>query len=282
MEVQIYNAEYTIHVSNADIKLYQMAYFPKKEYTVHHIHSHFELHYITEGSAVYTMNFHEEITLHTGEWLLINKNVYHEETIPGAASGYVLSFNLKNVEKKSFFSSLENLPYHKGGHDPELGDWMARILTEAGEQRPEYTSYCKNLFSILLIHLQRSFIHEESVKLSRAAKLENTYMIIDLFFNRIFGDEGHNLTIDELSSQLHISPRHLNRLLREYYGVTFHEKLMATRIKYAEYLLVNTDRSVGEISAMCSITAACLIENFKRIHHMTPAKYRKFNKMDTV
>ena len=35
MEVQIYNAEYTIHVSDADIKLYQMAYFPKKEYTVH-------------------------------------------------------------------------------------------------------------------------------------------------------------------------------------------------------------------------------------------------------
>ena len=42
--------------------------------------------------------------------------------------------------------------------------------------------------------------YEESVKLSRAAKLENTYMIIDLFFNRIFGDEGHNLTSLPLNS----------------------------------------------------------------------------------
>ena len=282
MEVQTYNAEYTIHVSDADIKIYQMVYFPKKEYTVHHIHSHFELHYITEGSAVYTMNFHDNIILREGEWLLINKNVYHEETVLGAASGYVLGFNLKNVEKKSFFSSLENLPYHKGGHDPELGEWMVQILTEAGEQKTEYADVCKNLFSILLIHLQRRFIHQESVKLPRAARLENTYMIIDLFFNRIFGDDGHNLTVEELVSQLHISPRHLNRLLQEHYGMTFHEKLMATRVKYAEYLLLNTDRSVGEISAMCGVTVACLIENFKRIHQMTPAKYRKFNKTDTV
>lgn len=282
MEVQFYNAEYPIHVSNADIILYQMVYFPKKEYTVNHIHSHFELHYITEGSAVYTMNFQEEITLCKGEWLLINKNVYHVETIPESASGYVLSFNLKNVEKKSFFSSLEVIPYHKGGHDSEMGEWMSRILNEAGEQRPEYESYCKNLFSILFIHLRRSFIHEKSAKPSRTAEPENTYMIIDLYFNRIFGDDGHNLTIDELASQLHISPRHLNRLLREHYGETFHEKLMATRIRYAEYLLMNTDRSVGEISAMCSVTAACLIENFKKIHKMTPAKYRKFNRADTI
>ncbi|MBP3665882.1 MAG: AraC family transcriptional regulator [Clostridia bacterium] len=33
------------------------------------------------------------------------------------------------------------------------------------------------------------------------------------------------MTIDGLASRLHVSPRHLNRLLREYYGVTFHEKL---------------------------------------------------------
>ncbi len=31
MEAQIDNAEYTIHVSDTDIKLYQMVYFPKKE-----------------------------------------------------------------------------------------------------------------------------------------------------------------------------------------------------------------------------------------------------------
>ncbi|MBP3665884.1 MAG: AraC family ligand binding domain-containing protein [Clostridia bacterium] len=50
-----------------------MVCFPEKEYTVHHTRSHFELHSITEGSAVYTMNFREEIVLHAGEWLLINK-----------------------------------------------------------------------------------------------------------------------------------------------------------------------------------------------------------------
>lgn len=109
-----------------------------------------------------------------------------------ATSGYVLSFNLKNMEKKSFFPSLENLSYDKGGQNPELEEWMARILTEAGEQSHGYASYCKNLFSILLIHLLRSFIHVESAKIPCASKPENTYGIIDLFFKRIFGEDGHS------------------------------------------------------------------------------------------
>ena len=168
MEAQVYNAEYTIRVSNADIKLYQMVYFPKKEYTVHHIHSHFELHYITEGSVIYTMDFQKEIELHTGEWLLINKNVYHEEIITGVASGYVLGFELKNMEKKSFFSSLETIPYHKGGMDPEMGEWMAQILYEAGEQRPEYASFCK-IFSpsSSSIFVEASSMRAQSSSLAR-------------------------------------------------------------------------------------------------------------------
>jgi quercetin dioxygenase-like cupin family protein len=100
MEPQIYNAEYTIHVSGADIRFYQMVYSPKKLYTVNHVHSHFELHYITEGSAVYTMNFHDEITLEKGEWLLINRNVYHEEIIQHACGGYVLGFSNNSVIMK--------------------------------------------------------------------------------------------------------------------------------------------------------------------------------------
>lgn len=282
MEPQIYNAEYTIHVSGADIKFYQMVYSPKKLYTVNHVHSHFELHYITEGNAVYTMNFHDEITLEKGDWLLINRNVYHEEIIPHACGGYVLGFNIQGMDQASFFASLPDLHYYKGVRDTELGEWMAKILLEAREQRPEYESYCKNLFAILLLHVQRSFTKQEAAKTSREMKMKNTYMIIDLFFNRIFGNEGQNLTMDELSSQLHISSRHLNRLLQEYYGVTFHEKLMATKIKYAEYLLRTTDYSVGEISTMCGVTAACLIDNFKRIHGVTPAKYKKFNETDTI
>jgi transcriptional regulator GlxA family with amidase domain len=57
---------------------------------------------------------------------------------------------------------------------------------------------------------------------------------------------------------------------------------MATKIKYAEYLLRSTDYSVGEISTMCGVTAACLIDNFKKTYGVTPAKYRKFNETDTI
>lgn len=37
---------------------------------------------------------------------------------------------------------------------------------------------------------------------------------------------------------------------------------MATQVFNAEYLLMNAIRSVGEISVMCGVTAACFIELF--------------------
>ncbi len=40
------------------------------------------------------------------------------------------------------------------------------------------------------------------------------------------------------------------------------------------------DIIIDEISALCGMTAACLFENFKKINHITPEKYRKIKKTD--
>lgn len=79
-----------------------------------------------------------------------------------------------------------------------------------------------------------------------------------------------------------MTPRHVNRLLRKYYGVTFHEKLTESRIRFAAYLLENTDQSIAHISEAYGLTQASLITNFKKIHGVTPSKYRKLKKTDTV
>ena len=77
-----------------------------------------------------------------------------------------------------------------------------------------------------------------------------------------------------------MSRRHVNRILKERFGMTFAEKLMDMKVQYAKFLLENTDHSVQEISEKCSITAACLIKNFKQKYRITPLKYKKLNERD--
>ncbi len=281
METQHFNAECAVDILNTEIQFNYMASCPNKRYTVNHIHSNLELHYITEGSTLYTLNFREKIEVYPGEWLLIGNDVLHEEHILTASGGYALGFSLSSVDADSPISVLQNMHYYKGKDDPKIRELLDEIHVEFIEKRTGYETCCKNLFSVLLVHICRDIIQQDQFKTRKEIKQAGTYILIDAFFNRVFGYEGRDLKIEELADQLHVSPRHINRILLDYYGVTFHEKLTATRIKFAEYLLTTTDRSIDEISALCGMTSACLFENFKKINHITPAKYRKIKKTDT-
>ena len=78
-----------------------------------------------------------------------------------------------------------------------------------------------------------------------------------------------------------MSPRNLNRLLTEYYGMSFTEKMQAEKMRFGKYLLETTDYSIGEISEICDVTPTYFIRCFKKIYAITPAKYRKSYKTDT-
>ena len=255
-----------------------MIYHPNKLFTDNHVHSYYELHYITEGTTSYTMNFGEEIPVSAGEWLLIGPDAWHKECIAAKSSGYVLGFSLKSAREGSLVSVLRNMPYYKGGSNPDFGDVLSVMHRESMEEREEYEACCKNLFEYLLIQICRDVSKSERIRTRKEIKQKNLYEAIDTYFNRVFKSTGQSLCMDDLASLLHMSPRHVNRILVSRYGVTFHEKLIATKMKFAELLLKTTDRSIKEISASCGVTEVCLTKNFKRIYGTTPAKYRKANK----
>ena len=282
MKSWVYNAEYTVQVSDTDIKLNQLYFFPDKQYASTHIHSQFELHYITEGSTIFFLNFREKVNLQAGDWILVGPSIYHEEHIENFSAGYTLIFDLLQIENDPFFSSVSSVRYYKCKNDPMLGELLAKIFFEVEEKRPKYEISCKNLFSLMFLHICREIAKEENRKTIKDEKQENIFVTIDNFFNQVFKQDGQDLMIEELAKRLHVSPRHMNRILQEHYGVTFHEKLMSTKLKLAEYLLKTTDKSIDEISELCGITSACLFHNFKKTYQITPAKYRKLNRTDTI
>lgn len=97
--------------------------------------------------------------------------------------------------------------------------------------------------------------------------------IIDSFFSHNYAAEDFSIS---LSEQLHVSPRQLNRIIKNIYGVNYREKLNELKLHNALDLLLNTKKSISEISDFLGYSSPSNFTSFfKKQTGMTPYKARK-------
>lgn len=85
-----------------------------------------------------------------------------------------------------------------------------------------------------------------------------------------------NLSTDELARNCHCSPRHLNRLFREQFGVSMRTKLTELRLRKARDLLRETDAKVINVALDSGYRHLGLFNSmFKRYLGMTPTQWRR-------
>ena len=279
---QMYEGEHSFRLLQAKQKITCILNSGNRQDTGHHQHSYHELHVCTKGCTRFVLDFHETIDLNQGEWILLGKGVFHEEKIVAPCSGYCLNLEITDSDPTSPFHKISTLHHYKSSDDPIMGDLLRQVMLEAECQKSGYEEYCTSLLTQLLIHIARSCSDPSPRMTKHETHPVDNLVVIDAFFNQIFhyGDP-RNLTIDALAHRLHMSPRHLNRLLTEHYGMSFTEKLRTEKMRFGKYLLETTDDSINAISEICDVTPTYFIRCFKQIYTITPAKYRKSYKTDT-
>ena len=83
------------------------------------------------------------------------------------------------------------------------------------------------------------------------------------------------LTTSSLANMLHISTRHLSRIIKEQYGMTFHEILTKKRLDTAAALLTTTDDSVNTILKKVGYSnSSSFYKDFAAKFGVTPSEYR--------
>ena len=130
-------------------------------------------------------------------------------------------------------------------------------------------------FSQLMILCLRAIAQEAKAQPEEAEDLtqEDEIERIDNFF-ALYPPERQ--TRQELAEYLHCSQRQLVRKMQALYGVSFRQKLIASRMDLARYLLRSTDASVNEISTRVGYADnAAFFRAFRQHTGMTPAQYRK-------
>ena len=84
------------------------------------------------------------------------------------------------------------------------------------------------------------------------------------------------LDVATLAARAGVSPAHFARRFRATFGETPHQYLLSRRLERAQFLLRETDRSVGEICVDVGLASVgSFTTSFKRVVGMTPTAYRE-------
>ncbi|MGN1021457.1 MAG: AraC family transcriptional regulator [Aristaeellaceae bacterium] len=155
---------------------------------------------------------------------------------------------------------------------------MLQLLSELEHTYIGYQEQIRLLLSQILIAIVRNYeqprdLHPES---ARTPQVDQKSLLIEEYFLYEYG----NLSLEELARRLYLSPRQTQRLLREYYGKTFHEKKLEARMSAACILLEDGSRTITSIAqALGYATPEQFSASFKKQYQITPSEYRNKRKL---
>lgn len=93
-----------------------------------------------------------------------------------------------------------------------------------------------------------------------------------------------DITVQSVADVLNYSPRHLQRIIMDYYSISFSDLLTQYRVAYAKSLLGMADDSMETVAEKCGFpNMKCFEKNFHKRVGITPSAFKKiFGKFPPV
>ncbi|MEG2197233.1 MAG: AraC family transcriptional regulator [Cellulosilyticaceae bacterium] len=232
-----------------------------------HIHSHYELVYVTQGSVQVTV---DSITydLSPHDLCFIASHSLHSFHTPHFSNcilviidtQYITSFTTELQKKKIASPLISFKPYQEELHQ------CISILSKSNPT----TSNQLILKGYLCILLGR--IYECSTLLPKTHTYLSTLESILIYMNEHYTT---SLTLSQVASDLNLSKYYLSKLFNTHLGYGFNEYLNHLRINLAKNLLLESHSSITSISYECGFeNQRSFNRAFKTITHFTPSEYR--------
>ncbi|GEM_PF-5845994 len=246
-----------------------------------HTHPKYEWFFVTNGS-MRVVTEQQTLILKKNDFVIIRPGLEHYVNfLEDATTRYNLSFSAA----LNGFASTENLwdglhtllesaecVYGSGGE--EMADINKRISQLCGTGRRSMICAC---FVELMMSVQDVLGGQPmdpvqklltNPALSRSEKLRQLF---DSYYM-------YDLSLEFVADKIGISSRQLNRVIRQEYDCTYHERLSYMRVCSASQLLKKTDFTVREIASWVGYSSLCGFYNaFKSQCGCLPTEYRKLS-----
>lgn len=253
-----------------------------------HSHSSYELHIIPTGEGILHA-FNKDFIITPGNLYLTGPGIVHEQKADklNPMCEYCINFEVDLLNRKRrksdnyiqneinlIFQTIMNTQFWYGSDEFSSSELFEKIMMEFEGNMMGYYTYIQSLILQIILNAIRGFAVNKISNYHIPLKILNDSrrFIVDDYFK----DFCKPLSTKELAYKIGTSVRQLNRIMRNYYSMSFQEKLTFTRLEQAKELLRNSNLSIGEISENTGFSNSnyfCIV--FTKHNNSSPSSYRK-------
>jgi AraC-like DNA-binding protein len=249
-----------------------------------HYHAYYEMYYLLSGERYYFIR-DKSYHIRKGDLVFINKRELHKTSAVKESPEHervVIYFDESFLNKAyGQNAGLLQSPFHQ--EDPvcrfQVKDQMkaerlvTNMLQELKDRPAGYEINMQHGIAELMLLAARHTLSNEAAFAPLSTPLHQKMSEIARFINNHYAEP---VSLPMLAGQFHISPYYLSRMFKKAIGLTMSEYVNLIRIKAAEQLLLETDRTVTDVaSAVGYDNFSHFGKMFKKVTKVSPRAYRK-------
>lgn len=269
--------EYIEYFKDLPIKIY---YEDIEEYPMHW-HDSLEIVYVLKGHVDITIETETE-RVYEGEVEIINCDEAHR-FFNGSKENRILRI-LINADFFARYYDVDNILFYtdttggeaqKSEKYEELRRYLAILLCEAAQKGDDYEDIIEDEILELLYYLLNNFHYliydEESLK-ENEVQFERYNRIIKY----IYSNYSNKISLQDIAEREYLSSHYLSHEIKNNVGYNFKDFLNLTRVEEAIKLLLDSDKTLTEISEELGFSHTRYFnKHFKKHTGLTPMQYRK-------
>ncbi|PWL70295.1 MAG: AraC family transcriptional regulator [Clostridiales bacterium] len=287
MSVQYENLEISCRIGEAVFHLVNLKFEQTTRDCPKHKHSKnsYEIHYFPYGEGLLFSQgkrypLRQEILCVTGP------NVEHEQLVtgPGPIGEYCLYIKMdalppalqQNIPPHSPLGIFLRTPFWYGQGDSCYHEMMHSLIAELEHKRTGYEENLQAYFKQVLIYLIRKYETPQPKQTGLSPIIHDPEKFHYLTIEESFLFEYATITLNALSARLGLSSRQTERLLKQHYGQSFHQKKLEARMSAAAALLRDSVTPITDIAFQLGYSSAEHFAGaFKRYYGSSAREYRK-------
>lgn len=240
-----------------------------------HLHRHWEIGYVVEGTTRMGLMGEREIFLKPGSLWCFPPNVNHWVEHGPEPKHHLLwvGFDLRAVENRHpEWKALESLKSTLSlVGSPHLERHFLQIIREGTTSSVHQAAGLRLALDALVLEVVRAM--ENSKPAPSPAAL---HPALSRALGILEGRFREDWTLRTLAEEVGLSRGRLAALFSQEAGSSMHKQLTKVRIRHAEALLLSSDLPIGDIALECGFaTIQHFSRVFKEIHRQGPLEFRR-------
>ena len=257
-----------------------------EEYPIHW-HDSIEIIFVLKGTI---MAFIEtgKFEIEQGEIEIINSDEAHSiKALDKDNEVLMLHIDPNFFEK--YFNGIKDVFFYTnstdiGAQEDEKYQILRRLISviacEIIQKGDDYEDYIEEALVELLYHLINNF-HQLIYEKEDLKENEEQFERYDRIVRYIYNNYKNKIMLQDIAKKEFLSSNYLSHEIKNMIGYSFKDFLNLTRVEESIKLLLDTDKTISEISEELGFSHIRYFNKHFKIHHKcTPLQYRKKYKLD--